>query len=179
MKSQRQLRSDFARIWTAALRAVDPAAAVHGHVKRDGALLSVAGRQVDMDKVKRIWALGAGKAAAPMAQALEKILGDRLGGGVLVTRYGHGLPLKRLELIEAGHPLPDANSVAAATRILRMAENEIKAGDLVFWLLSGGGSALLVAPAPGIDWEDKVECTRLLLKCGATIRESKTRCPVR
>ena len=172
MKSQRQLRFDVARIWTAALRAVEPAAAVRGHVKRDGTLLSTAGRQVDLDKVKRVWVLGAGKAAAPMAQALEKILGDRLAGGILVTRYGHGLPLKRLELIEAGHPLPDANSVAAATRILRMAENEIGADDLVFWLLSGGGSALLVAPAPGIDWQDKLACTRLLLNCGATIRET-------
>ncbi len=171
MKSQRQLRSDVARIWTAALRAVDPAAAVRRFVKREGSKLLVDRQYFDLDRVKRVWVLGAGKAAAPMARALEGILGDRLTGGLVVTRYGHGLPLRKLELIEAGHPLPDANSVAAAGHIIRMAESEITSQDLVFWLLSGGGSSLFVAPAPGITLEDKLACTRLLLKCGATIQE--------
>jgi hydroxypyruvate reductase len=172
VKSQRQLRSDVARIWTAALRAVDPAAAVRRFVKREGNELVAGRRRFDLGKVNRVWVLGAGKAAAPMGQALERILGDKLSGGVLVTRYGHGLPLRKLELIEAGHPLPDPNSVAAAERIMRMAETEITPNDLVFWLLSGGGSALLVAPAPGVTWEDKLVCTRLLLNCGATIHET-------
>ena len=171
MKSQRQLRSDLPRIWAAALRAVDPAAAVRRFVKREGSKLLVDRRCFDLDRIRRVWALGAGKAVAPMAMALERILGDRLAGGLAVTRYGHGLPLRRLELIEAGHPLPDANSVAAATRMMRMAESEIAPQDLVFWLLSGGGSALLAAPAPGITLEDKLACTRLLLECGATIGE--------
>jgi hydroxypyruvate reductase len=172
MKSQRRLRSDVACIWTAALRAVDPAAAVRKFVKRDRHELIIGRRRFDLDNANRIWILGAGKAAAPMAQALEKILGDRLTGGVLVTRYGHGLPLHKLELIEAGHPFPDENSVAAAARIVQMARNEITPGDLVFWLVSGGGSALMAAPAPGISWEDKLACTRILLNCGATIRET-------
>jgi len=171
MKGQRQLRSDVARIWAAALRAVDPAAAVRRFVKREGSSLLVGRQCLDLDRVRRVWALGAGKAAAPMAGALERILGDRLAGGLVVTRYGHGLPLRRLELIEAGHPLPDVNSVAAATRIMRLAESEITPQDLVFWLLSGGGSALLAAPAPGITLTDKLDCTRLLLRCGATIGE--------
>ncbi len=171
MKSQRHLRVDIARIWTAALRAVDPSDAICRFVKRDGNELTVGRRRLDLDKFDRVWVLGAGKAAAPMGQALEKILGDRLSGGVLATRYGHGLPLRKIELIEAGHPLPDANSVIAASRITRMAETQITPDDLVFCLLSGGGSALLVAPAPGIPWEDKVACTGLLLNSGATIRE--------
>jgi len=172
MKSQRQLRSDVARIWAAALRAVDPAAAVRRHVQRKGSRLLVGRQCFDLDRIRRVWALGAGKAAAPMAGALERILGDRLAGGLVVTRYGHGLPLRRLGLIEAGHPLPDTNSVEAAARIMRLAETEITSQDLVFWLLSGGGSALLAAPAPGITLEDKLACTRLLLKCGATIGET-------
>jgi glycerate-2-kinase len=85
MKSQRRLRSDVARIWTAALRAVDPAAAVRKAVKRDRHELIIGRRRFDLDNANRIWILGAGKAAGPMAQALEKILGDRLTGGLRVT----------------------------------------------------------------------------------------------
>ncbi len=171
MKSPHQLRSDVACIWTAALHAVDPAGAVRRFVKRDGSKVVVDGHPIDLDKARNIWVLGAGKAAAPMAQALEKILGDRLTGGVLVTRYGYGLRLRMLELLEAGHPLPDANSAAAGRRISQMAGNQITPRDLVFCLLSGGGSALLAAPSPGITLEDKVVCTRLLLNSGATIQE--------
>jgi glycerate 2-kinase len=172
MKSRVRMHADARRIWDAALRAVDPAAAVRRHVKRHGDDLLVEGKRFSLGRVSGIWVLGAGKAAAPMALALEKILGDRLTGGVLVTRYGYGLPLRRLELIEAGHPLPDANGVAAAARIARMAENEIGAGDLVICLLSGGGSALLVSPAPGITLEDKLAATKILLNSGASIQET-------
>jgi glycerate 2-kinase len=171
MKSPRRLRSDIARICRAALRAVEPGAAVAKSVKRDGAALTAGTRQVDLDAVRHIWILGAGKAAAPMARALERILGDRLTGGMLATKYGHGLPLRKVELIEAGHPLPDANSIAAAQRVIQMAESRIARGDLVFCLLSGGGSALLAAPAPGISLEDKLACTQLLLNSGAAIHE--------
>lgn len=172
MKNQRQLRNDALRLCGAALRAVDPAAAVRRHVQIDGSRCGVDGHTFDLDRVRRVWVLGAGKAAAPMARALEKLLGDRLRGGLVVTRYGYGLPLRRVELIEAGHPLPDANSAAAAARIAHIAEREITSRDLVFVLLSGGGSALMVAPAAGIRWEDKLACTRLLLRCGATIQET-------
>ena len=172
MKNQRQLRNDILRLCAAALRAVEPAAAVRKHVRIAGGRCTVDGHSFDLNRVRRIWVLGAGKAAAPMARALEKLLGDRLAGGLVVTRYGYGLPLNKVELIEAGHPLPDANSVSAASRIAHTAESEITSRDLVFLLLSGGGSALMVAPAPGIHWEDKLACTRLLLKCGATIQET-------
>ena len=171
MKSQRLLRSDAASIWSEALRAVDPEAAVVQHVKRKGHELRVAGKLYDLRKVRKIWALGAGKAAAPMASALEKVLGRHLAGGILVTKYGHGLPMKVLELLQAGHPLPDANGVTAGLRIRHLAESQIEPGDMVFCLLSGGGSALLVAPAPEISLEDKLCCTQLLLSSGATIHE--------
>jgi glycerate 2-kinase len=171
MRNPHQLRSDAARIWSAALRAVDPAAAVRRFVKRDGSGLMVANQPLNLAGMRNVWVLGAGKAAAPMAQALEKLLGDRLSGGVLVTRYGHGLRLRKLELLEAGHPLPDANSVAAGERIMLMLQEKVTRRDLVFCLLSGGGSALLAAPAPGITLEDKLACTRLLLNSGATIQE--------
>jgi len=168
---QRLLRSDAARIWTAALSAVDPQAAVRKLVRCKGRMLQVERRRVDLSKVGNIWVIGAGKAAASMGHALEKIIGGRLSGGVLVTKYGHGLPLKKIDIIEAGHPLPDENSVAAAVRIVSLANNQIRHGDLVFCLISGGGSALLAAPAEGITLEDKILCTSLLLNAGATIHE--------
>ena len=170
VKSSRQLRLDGVRIWMAALDAVNPEVAVRKYVKRRGNELRVGHRVYDLGKFKRIWVLGSGKAAAPMGRALEKILGHHLTGGILVTKYGHGLPLKITELLEAGHPLPDANGVAAGVRIRNLAK-QVGRGDLVFCLFSGGGSALLVAPAAGITLEDKLACTRSLMNAGANIHE--------
>ena len=171
MKSVRTLRSDAARIWSAALRAVDPESAVRTHVKRKGSRFIAGGRSFDLDEIERVWILGAGKAAAPMGRALEKILGKYLTGGILVTKYGHGSPLKKLEVIEAGHPLPDSQGLLAGERIAGLAGSQIGPRDLVVCLLSGGGSALLVSPAAGITLEDKLACTDVLLRAGANIRE--------
>ncbi len=171
MKSCTTLRSDAARIWSAALSAVDPEAAVRRFVSRRGAKLRVGTRNFDLDRVGRIWVLGAGKASAPMAGAIEAILGRRLAGGVVVTKYGHDLPLTRIEVLQAGHPLPDRNGVEAADRMVALARDEFRKDDLVISLLSGGGSALLVRPAEGIRLEDKLACTQLLMNAGATIHE--------
>ncbi len=171
MKSVRALRADAPHIWSAALRAVDPEVAVRRFARRKGSLLSIGGRTFDLDAVEHVWALGAGKAAAPMGRAVERILGRYLTGGILVTKYGHGMPLKRLEVVEAGHPLPDRQGLMAGERIARLAREEIGPRDLVISLFSGGGSALLVAPASGISLEDKLACTNVLLKAGANIRE--------
>jgi len=171
VKSQRFLRTDAARIWRAALRAVDPEPAIHKIMKRKGSLLEIGGSRFTLDRIRKIWVLGAGKAVAPMGRAVEAILGQSLAGGILVTKYGHNLPLKKLTVMEAGHPLPDQNGLDAAARILSLVENQIEPGDLVLCLLSGGASSLLVSPADGISLEDKSECTRLLLNGGADIYE--------
>ena len=171
MKSHRTLRADAGKIWSAALRAVNPELAVRSCVRRRGSRLTVGSRRIELDEVEDVWIVGAGKAAAPMAQALERVLGKRVSGGMLVTKYGHGLPLKRISLLEAGHPLPDANGLAAGEQLIRFVHENVKPADLVFCLLSGGGSALLVAPAAGISLEDKLECTRRLLRAGASIHE--------
>ncbi len=141
-------------------------------MRRSGDILRVGPRRIDLKNVEDIWVVGAGKAAAPMGKALEKILGKRISGGILATKYGHALPLERLDLIEAGHPLPDSNSLVAGERVIRFVRDLVKPTDLVFCLLSGGGSALLAAPADGIRLEDKLECTRRLLNAGATIHET-------
>lgn len=171
MKSQRLLRGDAARIWNAALRAVDPEAAVPKLVKRKGRTLRVRNRRFDLGAYRSVWVFGAGKAASSMGRAVEKILGRYLSGGLVITKYGHGVPLKMLQAIEAGHPLPDANSVAGAAELIRLAHDRVGPEDLVICLFSGGASSLLVSPAQGISLEDKLACTRLLLNAGADIRE--------
>lgn len=171
MKSQRSLRSDAARIWSASIRAVEPEAAIRRFVARRGNNLRVGDQMLDLRRTGQVWILGAGKAAAPMARALEGILGEHLTGGLVVTKYGHGLALERTELLEAGHPLPDSNSVAAATRVESLINSQIGPRDLVLGLLSGGGSSLLAAPAGGVTFAEKLECTRLLLNAGASIHE--------
>jgi hydroxypyruvate reductase len=117
----------------------------------------------------RTLVIGAGKAAAKMARAVE----DHWPGpltGLVVTRYGHSVPCRRIEVVEAAHPVPDANGQAAARRILGMVKG-LGADDLVICLLSGGASALLTLPTADITLEDKQQVTRELLRSGATISE--------
>ena len=116
--------------------------------------------------------VGAGKAAAAMARAVEDHWhgdAERLSG-LVVTRYGHGLPTRRIEVVEASHPAPDAAGQIAAARILDAVKG-LTADDLVLVLLSGGGSALLAAPLAGITLEQKRAVTKALLACGASIGE--------
>ena len=113
--------------------------------------------------------IGAGKASAAMARALE----DHWDGpleGIVVTRYGYAVPCERIEIVEAAHPVPDAAGVRAAERI-RAAVTGLTADDLVIALISGGGSSLLVAPGPGLTLDDKKAVNTELLKCGASISE--------
>ena len=117
----------------------------------------------------RLVVIGAGKASAAMARAVEDNWRGELSG-VVVTRYGYSVPCQRIDIIEAAHPVPDAGSVAAAERILT-AVRDLRSEDLVLCLISGGASALLVRPLPGLTLEDKQAVNRALLKSGATIRE--------
>ncbi|THF63321.1 glycerate kinase type-2 family protein [Pseudothauera rhizosphaerae] len=117
----------------------------------------------------RTVAVGCGKASAAMAQALEAHWPGELSG-LVVTRYGHGVPCRRVEIVEAGHPLPDAAGEAAARRMLDRVRG-LTADDRVICLVSGGGSALLPLPAPGLTLADKQALGRALLQCGAAIAE--------
>lgn len=113
--------------------------------------------------------IGAGKAAAAMARAVEQHWSGPIEGFV-VTRHGYGLPCERIEVVEAAHPVPDAASVAAAERALALVSG-LSEDDLVLALISGGGSSLLSLPAPGVTLAEKQAVTRELLKSGASIRE--------
>jgi len=113
--------------------------------------------------------IGAGKAAASMARAVEEHWDAPLSG-LVVTRYGHGVACERIDVVEASHPVPDPAGRAAATRILSRVDG-LNADDLVLCLISGGGSALLAAPAPGLTLEHKQTVNKALLRSGANIGE--------
>ncbi|MCW5621505.1 MAG: glycerate kinase [Burkholderiales bacterium] len=117
----------------------------------------------------RTLVVGAGKAAATMAQAVEAHWDADLSG-LVVTRYGHHVACKRIEVVEAAHPVPDLAGREAAERMLAMVQG-LSADDLVLCLISGGGSALLTLPAPGLTLQDKQAINRALLRSGANISE--------
>lgn len=117
----------------------------------------------------RTLVIGAGKASAEMARVLEQHWQGELRG-LVVTRYGYAVPCERIEIVEAAHPVPDENGMAAARRILGMVQG-LTADDLVICLISGGGSALLPLPDPALDLAVKQEINRALLQSGATIGE--------
>lgn len=120
--------------------------------------------------------VGAGKAAAAMARAVEETWearGHPPPGGLVITRYGHAVPCRHIRVIEAAHPVPDEAGLAATREILELA-GELGPDDLLLCLISGGGSALLTAPAPGVAFEEKQAINRSLLACGANITEMNT-----
>jgi glycerate 2-kinase len=157
-------------IWRAALAAGDVAPLLQRALRLDGGTLRAGGLSLDLDRVRRVLVLGAGKAGASMARAVEAILGDRVTEGFVVVKDGYRLPTRRIEIAEAGHPVPDRRGLAASERLLALAASAT-ADDLVLFLVSGGGSALTPAPVPPITLEEKQAVTRLLLAAGATINE--------
>ncbi len=166
-QDQRETALTMAR---AALAAVDPAAAVRRHVHRDGNRLVVDGRVYDLTQFERVLVVGAGKASAPMAQALADVLGERLAGGWVNVKYGYDLQVPGLTIHPAGHPVPDAASVEGTREIGRLLETAGER-DLVLCAISGGGSALMTLPAPGLSLADFQAMTGALLRSGATINE--------
>lgn len=154
--SDHEARATLRRVFDAALAAAAPGPAVLRHLP---------------DKPRgRCVVVGAGKASAAMAAALDAQWRDVDLSGVVVTRYGHARPAGRIEVIEAAHPSPDANSELAARRILQ-AVRGLGPDDLVIALISGGGSALMALPAEGMTLADKQAVNRALLASGATIEE--------
>jgi glycerate 2-kinase len=169
------MRENALAIFKAALEAVEPRAAVLNSLSRtDNVLRIVSGKKLikrfDLGKIDRIHLVGAGKAAAPMAEAIEEVVGDRLSEGVVVVKTGHGTSLKKITCLEASHPLPDEAGLEAAKKIKTLLE-KAQSKDLVFSVISGGGSALLPLPVNGLSLTDKQLVTQMLLGCGASIQE--------
>ncbi len=118
----------------------------------------------------RIWVIGAGKGAAAMAQVAEQQYGNRIAGGMVVTRYKHGARCERIKVIEAAHPVPDDAGERAARQMMESLQG-LTEQDTVLCLMTGGASSLLALPAEGLTLQDKQQINRALLKSGATIHE--------
>jgi glycerate 2-kinase len=168
------------RILAAALDAVDPAAAVRRFLHRDGNLLHAGEQVYDLAKYERVFLVGVGKAGTPMARAAAEVLGDRITGGVVVVKEGHsdsstGHPVsgRPWSVIESAHPIPDARSVEGAQRVADLLAQTTER-DLVVAVISGGGSALLTLPAPGLTLAGLQALTGALLRCGANINEASS-----
>ncbi len=163
-------REDATRIVLAAISAADPKKGVKRSFRIAANELAVGTWHRRTEDIGRIRVVGAGKASAHMAAALEEVLGDRITSGIVITKYGHGVPLRRIKFVEAGHPVPDEQGVEATLELMQHVAGSAP-DDVVFVLLSGGASSLLVAPAQGITLADKKTTTSVLLSCGATIEE--------
>lgn len=168
-----QARALIEDIYRAALQAVAPDEAVLRALRLHDSMLRVGSEQIDLDAVETVWILGAGKAARGMAAGALELLGDRVGGGAIVTPDGLARPLMGIDVWEARHPVPDTRGLAAAGEALRIA-HAAEEGDLVLCLLSGGASALWPAPVDGVTLADLQEVTAALIRSGAPIGELNT-----
>ena len=164
------MRRQALRIFRAALKAAAPAEAVLRHVRLDRDTLIAGGRRYRLPSFRNIYVIGAGKASAQMARAIERLLGARITAGEINVKDGHGAPLRRIQINECGHPVPDQRGVDGARRIAQIASQATK-DDLIVCLISGGASALLPLPSPPITLAEKQKTTRALLQSGASIHE--------
>ena len=196
-------REHVASVLDAAIRAVDPRAAVRAHVARSGDFLCIGERSYCLAEMDRVFVVGGGKAGTPMAAAIHEILPEHITAGVVNVKYGHtaaagGWEVRfehrpdprsearmdspypssradtgRIDIVEAGHPVPDVPGLAGAQRIATLLQG-LTERDLIIVLISGGGSALLPLPADAITLADYQVLTGLLLRCGADITEINT-----
>ena len=171
--ADKNVRTMLKQLLLAGLEAADPETAIRRAVRVRNNRLRVGAREYNLSGFSRIICIGAGKASGAMAAALERQLGARVEGGLVVVTDGHAGKTKRIQLIEARHPVPDYRSEQAARRMVRLLES-LSERDLVLVVLSGGASSLLAAPAVGLTLKEKQLTTRLLLRSGATIQEINT-----
>jgi hydroxypyruvate reductase len=174
-KLLKQMRFEAEEIFRASLEAADPYRAVKRFVRVEGDKLILGKKDQDMTKLDltkydRVSLVGGGKATAPMARAMEELFGKKINKGMVNVKYGFTEELAFTEITEAGHPLPDHDGVEGTRKILDFLQSAGEK-DLIFSLISGGGSALLPQPAGEITLSEKQQLTRSLLACGASIDE--------
>jgi glycerate 2-kinase len=159
------------KVLSAALAAVEPAQAVRNALTTDASGFSTAGRAYDFSRFDRVLIVGAGKASAPMAAAVEDVIANRARvEGSVTVRYGHAAPTRIVRIREASHPVPDEAGASSTRDIVELLESTTRR-DLVVCVISGGGSALLTLPINGVSLEDLQRTTDALLRSGATINE--------
>ena len=167
------MRNHALQIFTAGVRAVQPQYLLPRHLRWQQSRLCLGEQLFEQADINKLFIIGAGKASAAMAREAELILKDRITEGVIVTKYEHAFPLTTIRCIEAGHPLPDENSLQAGREIIRLLK-QAGENDLVIGLISGGASALMVDCPPGVLLPELQTVFNGLLQCGATIEEMNT-----
>jgi glycerate-2-kinase len=168
----RRARGILIEIVNKAIASADPSSAMRQRLRLEGESLRVGGQEFDLSKAGKIIVVGGGKASGKMAEVLEEVLGDRVTSGVVNVPEGatSKYRARKIELVEAGHPLPTEAGVRGAERMIDLV-SDLGPRDLVICLLSGGGSALITLPADRISLDELRETTQLLLKSGASIQE--------
>ena len=164
------------RILAAAIESVDPTQAVLNHLRRQNNNLEINGMGYNLDSIEKVWVVGFGKASIPMGTAVMETLGDKIGSGILVTKFlstEFQLAHPKIILITGAHPVPDESSLEGSQSVLQLLSRTTRK-DLVIFLISGGGSALLTSPVPGVSLDDIRALTSSLLSCGASINEINT-----
>jgi len=165
------MRKQALDIFNASLKAVDPVLAVRRYLRKEDNLLRIHDAHFNLSSFNRVYLIGFGKAAAAMAKGVEEVLGEELNGGIISVKYGHLDKLSsKIKINEAGHPVPDDAGMKGAKEMVEFL-NHRDEKDLVICVISGGGSAILPLPCEGITLAEKQETTKLLLACGADIKE--------
>ena len=167
MTNARQTTLD---IFLAGVESAKPDNLIRSFVSLTGEQLKIKKHFIDLPAVNKLYVIGAGKASALMAKELESLLGNRINGGHVITKYGHAIPLEFIKVTEAGHPVPDENGLKGTSEILTFVRSAGK-DDVILCLISGGGSALLTDVPEGCTLEDLKYLNDLLLKSGASINE--------
>jgi glycerate-2-kinase len=160
-----QTREHALEIFKEALETVNPKRCLFEHITLNGNILGVDSKEYDLKKYRSILVIAFGKAASAMGEAIEGLLGDRITDGMVISNSSPNFTFTKLRFQLSSHPMPDERSLGTATEVLKLLE---KTGerDLVIFLISGGGSALLAMPAPGLSLEDKRKATEMLLMSG-------------
>lgn len=165
--------SDIAQILSACIEAVEPGNAVRRFIQREKNLLRISNQMYNLYDVERVTVLGVGKATEAMSRALLDVLGSYPSRGLLIPKQTFTSPASGFEVCTGGHPVPTPNSVIAGDKALELASS-LTERDLLICLISGGGSALMTSPHPGLQLEDLQTLTRALLACGARVDEINT-----
>ena len=171
----KKLREDAIYLFHSGINAVLPQNLIPNNIFLRGKTLKISGingkeKQFRLDDYERVFVIGAGKASPAMAKEIEKILGDKIFKGLIVTKYNFATDLKNIKIIEAGHPLPDVNGLNGSKKIINICKKADR-DDLIINLISGGASSLLPCPTSNITLSDKIKTTQLLIESGAAIKE--------
>ncbi len=154
-----------------ALNAVDPYNLVLNNLRIQDNILFIKDKTFDLDKFDKIHVIGCGKSATYLYKGLKKIVGQRISKGIIVSIKEYSFKDKKVKFFEGSHPIPDKSSLESGNAVYNYVKNEIKSNDLVFFLISGGASSILIKPFQGINFEDKIKINKSLLLCGADIKE--------